>query len=269
MSGECAKNPSYMLKTCTDACARAAGHVVEAVASAPPAAVASGSASTVSRAEKKVTSLDEDDGAAAADKVEDGAAAPPDKDEDGVVAETDEDTDVDDAAAPMADEDVAVAATADADGAAAAAADEAAASAAADDEESVLQREAVADAESDVRSATATVTAAASNASSIAATTGWRIISSRVKVVNFTASTFDKIRRTWGRPESWMDGRSIWLRSPVITIFEFWPRRVRNIFIWEMVLFWASSKIIKASDSVRPRINARGAISMVPISINR
>src|SRR2546427_8772494 len=40
-------------------------------------------------------------------------------------------------------------------------------------------------------------------------------------------------------------------------------RRVRNIFICIPVAFWASSRITKASERVRPRMYASGAISMV------
>ena len=42
--------------------------------------------------------------------------------------------------------------------------------------------------------------------------------------------------------------------SPVMTIFELNPRRVRNIFICSGVVFWASSRMMKASLSVRPRM---------------
>ena len=39
--------------------------------------------------------------------------------------------------------------------------------------------------------------------------------------------------------------------------------RVRNIFSWLRVAFWASSKMTKAWSKVRPRIKAKGAISIV------
>ena len=55
--------------------------------------------------------------------------------------------------------------------------------------------------------------------------------------------------------------------SPVTTIFEPNPKRVSAIFICSGVVFWASSKIMKASFNVRPRMKARGAISMVPFSM--
>ena len=55
--------------------------------------------------------------------------------------------------------------------------------------------------------------------------------------------------------------------SPVTTILEPKPRRVRNIFICSGVVFWASSRITKESFSVRPRMNASGAISITPRSM--
>ena len=45
------------------------------------------------------------------------------------------------------------------------------------------------------------------------------------------------------------------------------PRRVRNIFIWWVVVFCASSRIMTASFRVRPRMKASGAICMVPLSM--
>ena len=50
------------------------------------------------------------------------------------------------------------------------------------------------------------------------------------------------------------------------TIFEPKPRRVRNIFICSGVVFCASSRMMKLSFRVRPRMNASGAISMTPLS---
>ena len=55
--------------------------------------------------------------------------------------------------------------------------------------------------------------------------------------------------------------------SPVITAFDPNPSRVRNIFICSDVVFWASSRITNESFSVRPRMNAIGAISIVPRSM--
>ena len=55
--------------------------------------------------------------------------------------------------------------------------------------------------------------------------------------------------------------------SPVTTIREPKPSRVRNIFICSGVVFCASSRITKESFSVRPRMNASGAISITPRSM--
>ena len=68
------------------------------------------------------------------------------------------------------------------------------------------------------------------------------------------------------RPERWSRGRSIWVMSPVTTIFEPKPSRVRNIFICSGLVFCASSRITNESFSVRPRMNASGATSMIPRS---
>jgi hypothetical protein len=61
-------------------------------------------------------------------------------------------------------------------------------------------------------------------------------------------------RSTWRMPESSREGRSIWVLSAVTTAREFTPSRVRNIFICMPVLFCASSRMTKASCSVRPRM---------------
>lgn len=52
--------------------------------------------------------------------------------------------------------------------------------------------------------------------------------------------------------------------SPVMTIFEPNPSRVRNIFICSGVVFCASSSTTKESLRVRPRMYASGATSTVP-----
>ena len=57
--------------------------------------------------------------------------------------------------------------------------------------------------------------------------------------------------------------------SPVTTAFEPKPSRVRNIFICSEVVFCASSRMTNASFSVRPRMNAIGATSIVPRSSSR
>ena len=53
------------------------------------------------------------------------------------------------------------------------------------------------------------------------------------------------------------------MTSPVITALELNPRRVRNIFICSLVVFCASSRITNESFSVRPRMKASGATSMM------
>ena len=49
-------------------------------------------------------------------------------------------------------------------------------------------------------------------------------------------------------------GRSSWVGSPVTTMRDRAPIRVRNIFIWAVVVFWASSRMMKALLRVRPRM---------------
>ena len=49
------------------------------------------------------------------------------------------------------------------------------------------------------------------------------------------------------RPERWSFGRSIWVMSPVTTIFELKPSRVRNILICSGLVFCASSRMMKVS----------------------
>ena len=45
--------------------------------------------------------------------------------------------------------------------------------------------------------------------------------------------------------------------------------RVKNIFICSVVVFCASSRMINASESVRPRMYASGATSITPRSCMR
>ena len=52
--------------------------------------------------------------------------------------------------------------------------------------------------------------------------------------------------------------------SPVTTIFDPNPSRVRNIFICSGVVFCASSRMMNASFNDRPRMNASGATSITP-----
>ena len=47
-----------------------------------------------------------------------------------------------------------------------------------------------------------------------------------------------------------------------MTAFELLPMRVTNIFICSVVVFCASSMMMKASLRVRPRMKASGATSM-------
>ena len=68
--------------------------------------------------------------------------------------------------------------------------------------------------------------------------------------------------RTAIRPERWSVGRSIWVMSPVTTMRELKPSRVRNIFICSGLVFCASSRITKESLRVRPRMKASGATSI-------
>ena len=58
-------------------------------------------------------------------------------------------------------------------------------------------------------------------------------------------------------------GKSICEGSPVIKTLVFSPIRVRNILSCALVAFCASSRMTKALSSVRPRMKANGAISMV------
>ena len=62
-------------------------------------------------------------------------------------------------------------------------------------------------------------------------------------------------------------GRSFCEASPVMITLEPNPIRVRNIFICAGVVFCASSRMINALSSVRPRIYASGATSIRPRSI--
>ncbi len=71
------------------------------------------------------------------------------------------------------------------------------------------------------------------------------------------------------RPDSWPEGRSICVMSPVTTAREPNPILVRNIFICATLVFCASSSMTKESLSDRPRINANGATSMTFFSISR
>ena len=54
--------------------------------------------------------------------------------------------------------------------------------------------------------------------------------------------------------------------SPVTTMRELKPSRVRNIFICSGLVFWASSRMTKESLRLLPRMNASGATSITPRS---
>src|SRR5918995_4300956 len=104
-------------------------------------------------------------------------------------------------------------------------------------------------------------------ASTIRWTSTWRTTSWFPNSTNSTPSIVLRISRTWMSPEAWSGGRSTWVTSPVTTTLEPKPRRVRNICICSGVVFCASSRMMKASFKVRPRMKASGATSIVPFSM--
>jgi len=55
--------------------------------------------------------------------------------------------------------------------------------------------------------------------------------------------------------------------SPVTTTRDPKPSLVRNICICSGLVFCASSRMMKESFSVRPRMNASGATSIMPVSM--
>ena len=61
--------------------------------------------------------------------------------------------------------------------------------------------------------------------------------------------------------------KSVCCTSPFNTIVEPSPTRVSNILSSCVVMFCASSQIIKASSKERPLMRAKGAISMLPFLI--
>ena len=71
------------------------------------------------------------------------------------------------------------------------------------------------------------------------------------------------------KPLAVPEGKSTCVVSPVTTIVEPKPNRVRNIFICSGEVFCASSRMMNASLRVRQRIYASGATSIVPLVINR
>ena len=84
--------------------------------------------------------------------------------------------------------------------------------------------------------------------------------------ITATPSIEVRIDAHFSKPESSFFGRSIYVISPVNTILEFSPKRVKAIFKVESEAFWLSSMMILARFKVRPRIYANGAISMMPRS---
>src|SRR3954462_10497882 len=103
-------------------------------------------------------------------------------------------------------------------------------------------------------------------AATIRCTSLCRTTSSPPKRTKRMPSTPDRMSPITTSPERRSRSRSICVMSPVTTIFELKPSLVRNIFICSGVVFCASSRMMKLSFSVRPRMNASGATSIVPRS---
>src|SRR5439155_1008211 len=85
--------------------------------------------------------------------------------------------------------------------------------------------------------------------------------------MNAMPSLAPRMSCTWISPEACSRGRSTWVTSPVTTTWETNPMRVRNICICSGLVFCASSRMMKESLSVRPRMKASGATSSVPRSM--
>src|SRR5579862_5906358 len=103
-------------------------------------------------------------------------------------------------------------------------------------------------------------------ASTMRCTSLCRTTSSWPNRMNAIPSISLRMSWTWMSPDAWSRGRSTCVTSPVTTTFEPKPRRVRNICICSGDVFCASSRMMKLSFSVRPRMNASGATSIVPRS---
>ena len=74
-----------------------------------------------------------------------------------------------------------------------------------------------------------------------------------------TSSSPSRMPCTTRRPLAVPVGRSTWVTSPVTTIVDPKPSRVRNIFICSAEVFWASSRMMNASLRVRPaHVRQRG-----------
>jgi len=82
----------------------------------------------------------------------------------------------------------------------------------------------------------------------------WRTTSRWSKVTNEMSGISPSTSGTRASPTGGRAAGSIWVISPVTTMSEPKPRRVRNILICSGVVFWASSKMMKESFSVRPRM---------------
>src|SRR5690606_28026994 len=91
-------------------------------------------------------------------------------------------------------------------------------------------------------------------ASMMSLTRRWRTTSDDVRRQNSTSSTPSRMSSTERRPDCVPPGRSTCVASPVMTIFEPKPRRVRNIFICSVDVFCASSSTMNESLSERPRM---------------
>ena len=80
-----------------------------------------------------------------------------------------------------------------------------------------------------------------------------RLLSGEVRRIVLTRPAVEAGENLGFLPGSLTDKIDPYLR-PVTTTLEPKPRRVRNIFIWPTVVFWASSRMMKESLRVRPRM---------------
>src|SRR6185437_12258749 len=105
-------------------------------------------------------------------------------------------------------------------------------------------------------------------ASTISETSRWRTTSTLVSSATWMSSTLSRISIAERRPDLAPPGRSTCVMSPVTTIFDPKPKRVRNIFICSAVVFCASSRTMNAELRLRPRMYASGATSITPADIS-
>jgi len=96
----------------------------------------------------------------------------------------------------------------------------------------------------------------------------WRTTSCPSNLMKAISAMSASTSATVTRPERLPPGRSICVTSPVTTIREPKPSRVRNIFICSGDVFCASSRMMNESLRVRPRMNASGATSISPLSMS-